>query len=109
MGTWRLQIRDPRGDLHDVFATAEPTSSTTELETAIDALGFHARPLGLHGDALTAQPTFAAARLQNGDIISCGRIERACPPPGPGPSPPPDPWRQSGPEVGRSSTSLPRA
>ena len=97
MSTWRLQVADPRGRRHDVYVDAEAHSSTADVAAAIEQLGFAARPLGLHGRALTSAPTIAALGLANGDTITCGTLGSPVIEPGPG-------WyvvAVSGPDAGR--------
>ena len=98
MTTWRVQVRDPRGALHDVFASGDRESTTESLVEQIEALGFHARPLGLHARSLNQlSSTLADAGLENGDVITVGRLD-------PDPPLPRHGWyviSVSGPDAGR--------
>ena len=78
MSTYRLQVREPRGTLHDVFVTAEDGSPTAQLEEEIEATGFRAKPLGVNGRSLSAAPTVGELGLEHGDIIQCGRLGTRC-------------------------------
>ena len=66
MSTFRLQVREPRGTLHDVFVTAEDASPTAELEAEIEATGFRAKPLGINGRSLSS------AKSQSERLIAIG-------------------------------------
>ncbi len=74
MSTYRLQVREPRGTLHDVFVTAEDGSPTAQLEEEIEATGFRAKPLGVNGRSLGSARTVGDLGLEHGDVIECGRL-----------------------------------
>ncbi|MFT3852328.1 MAG: FHA domain-containing protein [Ilumatobacteraceae bacterium] len=74
MSTYRLQVREPRGTLHDVFVTAEDGSPTAQLEAGIEAVGFRAKPLGVGGRSLSSATTVGELALEHGDVVECGRL-----------------------------------
>lgn len=74
MSTYRLQVREPRGTLHDVFVGADEASPTAQLEAEIEAIGFRAKPLGIGGRSLASVRTVGDLALEHGDVVECGRL-----------------------------------
>ncbi|MEO5899098.1 MAG: FHA domain-containing protein, partial [Ilumatobacteraceae bacterium] len=74
MSTYRLEVRDPRGERRDVFIDADDASPSAQLDTEIEALGFRAKPLGAKGRPLTTVRTVGELGLEHGDLIDVGRV-----------------------------------
>jgi DNA segregation ATPase FtsK/SpoIIIE, S-DNA-T family len=84
MPVWRLQVRDPRGTDCDLFLDADEHTPTERVVEELDALGFHARPFGIHGHSLATAETIAETGLGHGDVITVGSLEPHGGWPGPG-------------------------
>src|SRR6195952_4800003 len=74
MSTYRLEVRDPRGERRDVFVDADAASASAQLDAEIEALGFRAKPLGAKGRPLTSVRTVGELGLEHGDVIDVGRV-----------------------------------
>ena len=70
----RVEVRDQHEHVHDVFVDADDATPVSSLLDELDTAGFHARPFGVNGVALSAAETVGELDIVHGSQITCGNL-----------------------------------
>ncbi len=70
----RVEVRDQHEHVHDVFVDADDATPVSSLLEELDTAGFHARPFGVNGVALSAAETVGELDIVHGSQITCGNL-----------------------------------
>jgi S-DNA-T family DNA segregation ATPase FtsK/SpoIIIE len=70
----RVEVLDQHGHPHHVFIDADASTPVGTLADELDEAGFHARPLGVDGQPLSAAESVADLDLAHGSLITCGQL-----------------------------------